>query len=163
MSIIIHFAVCLKNFWKKKFDWAETYQFIFFQMLKNSGYEQLLCSNGNQFKLSVTAVNTNGCANQGTLKLCVGSQKNFTKNAQEFKVGAKPQSTEYNFQYQNPHRSSIVIALYNRKSFWSDNKQIGKAEITLDNFDINSPCTREVQLGENGPKVILQATRNENF
>ncbi|EAY05619.1 hypothetical protein TVAG_263890 [Trichomonas vaginalis G3] len=133
-------------------------------MLRSNGYEQLLGSNSNnEFKLSVSAVNTNGCANKGTLKLCVGSSKNFNKNAQEFKVGSKPEAKEYNFSYNNAHRSSNVIALYNRKSFWAEDQQIGKAEIPLDNFDPNSPCTREIQLGENGPKVVLHATRNENF
>ncbi|EAY07098.1 hypothetical protein TVAG_342620 [Trichomonas vaginalis G3] len=132
-------------------------------MLADSQYEKLLSSDKNNFKLSVSAVNPNGCTREGTYTLCVGSHKNFKKNAQEFKVGQRLKETQYNFNYTNAKRSSIVIALYNRKNFWSEDQELGKTEITLDNFDANSPCTREVQLGTNGPRVILHAQRTENF
>lgn len=145
-------------------NWGvQSKSYHFSAMLRNDGYEQLLTQTNNEFKLSVSAVNPNGCAKEGTLTLCVGSAKNFKRNQQEFKVGQRPMGTEYNFQYTNPHRSSIVIALYNRKSFWSQDQELGKTEITLDKFDANYPCEREVQLGENGPRVMIRAQRTENF
>ncbi|EAX97280.1 hypothetical protein TVAG_025160 [Trichomonas vaginalis G3] len=132
-------------------------------MLHRSQYETLLGSSNNNFKVSVSSVNPKGCAREGTFTLCVGSHKNFKKNVQEFKAGERLNKAEYNFNYTNPHNSSIVIALYNRRSFWAEDQEIGRTEIPLDNFDANSPCTREVQLGKNGPSVIVHAQRTENF
>ncbi|EAY04693.1 hypothetical protein TVAG_474910 [Trichomonas vaginalis G3] len=133
-------------------------------MIKNQGeYMPLIDSNINTFDLSVNIHEDRFSHMKGMMILYIGSQKNMRSHAIEFKAGSKVPSKNYKFKYVDAERSSIVLSLYNRKSFWSEDEQIGQLSIAVADFDPSSPETKEIKFENNGPKMTIQASRNENF
>ena len=133
-------------------------------MIKNQGeYMPLIDSNINTFDLSVNIHEDRFSHMKGMMILYIGSQKNMRSHAIEFKAGSKVPSKNYKFKYVDAERSSIVLSLYNRKSFWSEDEQIGQLNIPLCDFNVYNTDTREIQFQNNGPKMTIQASRKEMF
>lgn len=127
----------------------------------NNSYVPLMHSNQNTFDIEVQPHVPQNM--KGTMIMCVGSRKNPKAHAVEFKPGAHVNPAHFSFNYTDADRSSIVVSLYNRKSFFSEDVKIGHVDIPISEFDPNAPDTKELQLQGTGSKVVLQAMRTESF
>lgn len=133
-------------------------------MLRNNdGYEPLISSTNNTIDLDIQPVTNKFSGIKGLMMLYVGSPKNAKKHVIEFKPGDKINPTHYKFAYNNADNSKVVLSLYNRRSFWADDVEIGKTTIPLSEFACDAADTKEVDIDNRGTKVVINAVRSENF
>ncbi|EAY04695.1 hypothetical protein TVAG_474930 [Trichomonas vaginalis G3] len=130
---------------------------------KQSEYMPLNDANKNTLDFSINVQEDRFSKLHGLMFLYIGSPKHCKNHVIEFKPGTRVQSKNYKFTYGDVERSSIILSLYNRKSFWSQDEKIGELKIPVCDFDSYSFDTREIQFDNHGPKMTIQGLRNESF
>ncbi|EAX95371.1 hypothetical protein TVAG_425550 [Trichomonas vaginalis G3] len=131
-------------------------------MFTKNSYEPLMpCNNMNMFKITVTSLPTNNF--DGKCFIYVGPAKNKRSHVFEFESGKRSQSNQFEFSYTDPKRSSICLTMVNRKSFWSDDRKLGETELLISDFSTAKPEVKEIQLSNNGPKVLIRTQRVEMY
>lgn len=131
-------------------------------MLRNDPFECSLLeeTSMNKFNVAVRSVNTP--QQNGKYFVYVGSTKNPKYHCVEYQAGKRINDQPVSFSYTDPNRSSIVISLFNRKSFWAEDQKVGECEIPISDFPKQKSNYKEVQFS-NGQKVLIQTDRIESW
>lgn len=126
-------------------------------------YVPLMHSNQNTFDVNIDVEGNSQPDLKGLMILYIGSSKNKRSHAIEFKAGSKVTPQNYKFKYTDPEQSKIVLSLYNRKSFWTEDVEIGHMDIPVSEFSTDGFETKEIQFKNRGPKLMIHGSRTENF